>query len=84
MKFPLHRHYWNTRQDKFDREKQLLLVLDEMLDQIIQFSLDNKIADFIKISDHLKSYNLPPKVCIRLWDGLKKNLKELTKREHEF
>ena len=56
-----------------------------MLDQIKQFSLDNKIADFVKISENL-SYcsNLTPKVCIKLWEGLKKNLKDIYKRENEF
>jgi hypothetical protein len=27
---------------------------------------------------------LSPKVCIKLWDGLKKNLKDIYKRENEF
>jgi hypothetical protein len=78
------RQYWIKRHDKFEREKQLLLVLDDMLDQIKQFSLDNKIADFVQISEHLSHYHLSPKICIRLWDSLKKNLKDYTKRENEF
>ena len=72
------------RSDKFEREKQLLMVLDDMLDQIKQFSLDSKIADFVKISENLYHYNISPKICIRLWDGLKKNLKDFMKRENEF
>lgn len=56
-----------------------------MLDQIKQFSLDNKIADFVKISENLSHFNnLTPKVCIKLWEGLKKNLKDIYKRENEF
>ncbi len=61
-----------------------MLVLDDMLDQIKKFSLDNKIADFVKISENLSHYNLSPKICIRLWDNLKKNLKDFSKRENEF
>lgn len=71
-----NRSYWIHRQDKFEREKQLLLILDDMLEQIKHFSLDNKIADFVKISENLSHYNLSPKICIRLWDGLKKKLKD--------
>ncbi len=74
----------NSKQDKFEREKQLLLILDDMLDQIKHFSLDNKIADFVKISENLVHYGLSPKICIRLWDGLKKKLKDFMKRENEF
>jgi hypothetical protein len=55
-----------------------------MLEQIKQFSLDNKIADFVKISENLAHFNLTPKICIRLWDGLKKKLKDFSKRENEF
>mmetsp|Transcript_7204 Transcript_7204/g.5471 ORF Transcript_7204/g.5471 Transcript_7204/m.5471 type:complete len:145 (-) Transcript_7204:1555-1989(-) len=80
----LDEEYWITRQDKFEREKQLLLVLDDMLDQIKQFSLDNKVVDFSKIAENLHNYNISPKICIRLWENLKKNLRDLTKRENEF
>jgi len=80
----LDEQYWIKRHDKFEREKQLLLVLDDMLDQVKQFSLDNKIVDFVKISENLVNYNMSPKICIRLWENLKKNLKDLSKRENEF
>ncbi|CDW90352.1 UNKNOWN [Stylonychia lemnae] len=72
------------RSDKFEREKQLLLILDDMLEQIKHFSLEDKIVDFIKISENLQHYNLSPKICIRWWDNLKKKLKDLYKRENEF
>ena len=55
-----------------------------MLDQIKDFSLDEKISDFVKISENLHHYGLSPKICIRLWDGIKKKLKEFYKRENEF
>jgi hypothetical protein len=55
-----------------------------MLDQIKQFSLNNKEADFVKISENLYHYNLSPKICMRLWDNIKKNLKDFSKRENEF
>ena len=55
-----------------------------MLDQIKSFSLEDKIVDFIKISENLSHYNLSPKICIRLWESLKKKLKDLYKRENEF
>ena len=55
-----------------------------MLEQIKHFSLEDKIVDFIKISESLSHYNLTPKICIKLWDALKKKLKDLYKRENEF
>lgn len=55
-----------------------------MLEQIKHFSLEDKIVDFIKISENLQHYNLSPKICIRWWDNLKKKLKDLYKRENEF
>ena len=55
-----------------------------MLDQIKYFSIDNKIADFVKISENLSHHGLSPKICIRLWEGLKKKLKDFYKRENEF
>lgn len=55
-----------------------------MLDQIKSISLENKIADFVKIAENLRTYNLSPKLCIRLWENLKKNLKDVYKREHEY
>ena len=39
-----------------------------MLEQIKHFSLENKIVDFVKISENLSAYNLNPKLCIRLWE----------------
>jgi vacuolar-type H+-ATPase subunit I/STV1 len=55
-----------------------------MLDQIKPFSLEDKIVDFVKISENLSHYGLSPKICKRLWDSLKKKLKDLYKRENEF
>lgn len=55
-----------------------------MLEQIKGFSLENKIVDFVKISENLSHYNLQAKQCIRLWDNLKKKLKDWQKRENEF
>jgi hypothetical protein len=46
--------------------------------------LEDKIVDFIKISENLSHYNLSPRICIRLWEALKKKLKDLYKRENEF
>jgi hypothetical protein len=60
------------------------MILDDMLEQIKGFSLEEKIVDFIKISENLNHYNLSPRICIKLWDGLKKKLKDLYKRENEF
>ena len=79
-----YRNFWNNRPEKFEKEKQLLLVLDDMLSQIQNFTLENKIVDFVKIADNLSHHNLNPKQCIKYWDSLKKNLKDLYKREHEY
>jgi hypothetical protein len=46
--------------------------------------LEHKIVDFVKISENLSHYNLSPKICIKLWEQLKKKLKDLYKRENEF
>lgn len=40
--------------------------------------------DFIKISENLSHYNLQPRICKKLWESLKKKLKDLYKRENEF
>jgi len=55
-----------------------------MLEQVKQFSLEDKIVDFIKISENLSHYNLQPRICKKLWESLKKKLKDLYKRENEF
>ncbi len=41
------------REDKFDKEKQLLLIMDEMTEQVGSFCSDEKEADFVKISEML-------------------------------
>jgi hypothetical protein len=79
--------------NKFEREKHLLLLLDNMLDQVKVFSLESERAvDFIAIADGIpRLKNNPvhnhfthPKTLIKLWDGLKKKLKDPNKRENEF
>lgn len=47
--------------------------------------MDNKVVDFVSISESLTQFGLQsPKLCIRLWESLKKKLKDLYKRENEF
>ncbi len=46
--------------------------------------MEDKIVDFVKINENLSHYNLSPKICIKLWEQLKKKLKDLYKRENEF
>lgn len=42
----------NNAMNKFEREKQLLLLLDNMLDQVKVFSLESeRVVDFIAIAD---------------------------------
>lgn len=83
----------NSRADKFEREKHLLLLLDNMLDQMKNFSMDNERAvDFIAISESLPKQKgghpannfTSPKTLIKLWDSLKKKLRDPNKRENEF
>ena len=64
------------REDKFDKEKQLLMIMDEMTEQIGNFSTEDKEADFVKISETLQHYGLSPRFCMRFWDGMRKKLRE--------
>jgi hypothetical protein len=57
----IYRNFWNHRKEKFEKEKQLLLLLDDMLNQIKNFSLEDKIVDFVIISENLSHHNLNPK-----------------------
>lgn len=83
----------NNRADKFEREKHLLLLLDNMLDQIKGFSLDQeRVVDFISIAEqvprvknnHFQNHFTSPKTLIKLWESLKKKLRDPNKRENEF
>lgn len=80
----------NNRADKFEREKQLLLLLDNMLDQVKTFTLDSeRVVDFIAIAESIPkqkgaNHFTSPKILIKLWEGLKKKLKDPNKRENEF
>lgn len=82
-----------NRADKFEREKHLLLLVDDMLDQVKDFSLDQeRVIDFVAIADsipklknnHVHNHFTSPKTLIKLWDGLKKKLRDPNKRENEF
>ena len=43
-----------NRADKFEREKHLLLLVDDMLDQVKDFSLDQeRVIDFVAIADSI-------------------------------
>ena len=70
-----------------------MLLLDNMLDQVKVFSTDTeRVVDFIAIAEHIpRAKNNPvhnhftsPKILIKLWDALKKKLKDPNKRENEF
>ncbi len=62
--------------EKFEKEKQLLVIMDEMMDQVDRFDTEEKVVDFTKIADSLKHLNLNPRACKKLWDGIRKNLQE--------
>lgn len=64
-----------------------------MLDQLKTFTLDQERAiDFVAISDaipklknnQVHNHFTSPKTLIKLWDGLKKKLRDPNKRENEF
>lgn len=69
------------------------MLLDNMLDQLKAFTLESeRDIDFIAISDSIPkiknnqvhNYFTSPKTLIKLWDGLKKKLRDPNKRENEF
>ena len=39
-----------SKHEKLEREKQIMLVMDEMIRQVSEFTAEEKIVDFIKIS----------------------------------
>jgi hypothetical protein len=62
-----------------------------MLDQLKSITLDQERAiDFIAISENIPklknnhNYFSSPKTLMKVWDGLKKKLKDPNKRENEF
>ena len=68
-----------------------MLVLEEILNQILPFTAqEQKSVDFIEVSEILSGnggggqFNISPKLCLRMWENLKKKLKDLYKRDNEF
>lgn len=64
-----------------------------MLDQVKSFSLEtDRVVDFISIADAVPrvknnpvhNHYTSPKVLIKLWDSLKRKLRDPNKRENEF
>ena len=39
-----------SKHEKLEREKQMMLVMDEMIRQVSEFTAEEKIVDFLKIS----------------------------------
>ena len=70
-----------------------MLLLDNMLDQIKAFSMEPERAiDFVAISDSIPKLKNNPlhnnftsvKTLVKLWEVLRKKLRDPNKRENEF
>jgi hypothetical protein len=43
---------------------------------VAPFSLEDKVVDFSKISENLKHFDMNPRSCKKLWEGIRKELQE--------
>jgi hypothetical protein len=64
-----------SRVKKYELEKKTLLIMEQMVSQISEFTNKNRYFDYKKISSNITAYNIPAAECKKIWESFKSRLR---------
>lgn len=72
-----------SRVKKYELEKQTLLIMDQMISQVKDFTNKERYFDYKKISSHIKQYSIHHTDCKKMWEQFKSRLRGQFKEGNE-
>lgn len=72
-----------SRVKKSEMEKQTLLVMDQMISHVKDFTTKERYFDYKKIASNIKAYSLTSTECKKLWEQFKARLRGQFKEGNE-
>lgn len=72
-----------SRIKKSEMEKQTLLVMDQMISHVKDFTTKERYFDYKKIANNIKAYKLSSSECKKLWEQFKARLRGQFKEGNE-
>jgi hypothetical protein len=72
-----------SRVRKYEIEKQTLLIMDQMISHVKDFTTKERYFDYKKISGNIKSFNIEPTDCKKIWEQFKSRLRGQFKEGNE-
>jgi hypothetical protein len=77
------RRHQLSRVKKYELEKQTLLIMDQMLSHVKDFTNKERYFDYKKISGNIKAFKIPHQECKRIWESFKSRLRGQFKEGNE-
>lgn len=72
-----------SRVKKHELEKQTLLIMDQMISHVKDFTTKERYFDYKKISSNIQTYNISPADCKKIWEQFKSRLRGQFKEGNE-
>lgn len=72
-----------SRVKKCELEKQTLLIMDQMISHVKDFTTKKRYFDYRKISGNIKMFNISPADCKKIWEQFKSKLRGQFKEGNE-
>lgn len=64
-----------SRVKKYEIEKQTLLIMEQMIDHVKDFTTKERYFDYKKISQNIKAFKITPADCKKMWEQFKSKLR---------